>query len=751
MVSTVHCAQGTIEILTFPNDLDEEEEDFDESAFDDLRTGKAKQAAPRASGPGLTSKHLLRFFDPSLASSKNLTGAHADESGFFGTYRRLFERLAEEERIATPYTDEDNGSPLEYPSFGYSHTPYVFAKGDEATVHQTQVKDFYAGWTGFASRKGFGWADKYRGSDAPDRRIKRLMEKENKRDRDTARREYNDTVRSLAAFLRKRDPRVKAWQQSQAVGGAEYEAKAKQTREEANKRMKERQAAAERHQAEMQDWQKAEEVIVSDFEDSDDYDDDSDEEDQEGGEQSSSAAAWKLQANRTDGEAEEEGEEDDPSSWTCVACDKFFRSEAAFMNHEQSKKHKQEVRRLRREMHEENDALGLSSGDEATLDSAAAQSLPPQSVPSSRKSKKKQKKQKKAQMQAEQALADEDAEAHEVGSAQAGEAEGEVDLFDMKHPMMKALIEQHNSIPMLSNWAAPQTDPRLQPLKERPPGSFDVFGYGSLIFKPPPHVIGRTPGFIKGFMRRFAQHSVDHRGTPERPGRVVTLISSQDWHKFKDADAEQDTPEGDIVWGYTYTIDPDHALQVKAYLDWREKNGYTETRVTVWASETEKVLDNVLVYVGLPDNPAFVGPSDMDELAMRIFTCEGPSGRNDEYLLSLAEAVRHLAPQVKDSYLFGLEERVLALRAKIPVENGHVLEKQESLTRKGKKGEGKAPKAGEVSTKLGVCGFVLTPYLASGLQRLPISLSFSLQAFRSHSVFWPRCRRQGRPMGRSAG
>lgn len=48
---------------------------------------------------------------------------------------------------------------------------------------------------GFSTAKSFSWRDQWKYSDAPDRRVKRAMEKENKRARDAGRREFNDTVR----------------------------------------------------------------------------------------------------------------------------------------------------------------------------------------------------------------------------------------------------------------------------------------------------------------------------------------------------------------------------------------------------------------------------------------------------------------------------------------------------------------------------------------------------------------------------
>lgn len=176
-----------------------EDEGLDEDTFQAFRTGKKKPppAPTGSSAPGMTPRQLMRFLDASLCI--DVTPPSADETGFFATYRRLFERLAEEEKAAAPYPGEKQWSYDDMPGFGYAHTPYLHTKADvvagELPPNQTPARDFYAVWSNFTSRKGFGWRDSYRLQDAPDRRVKRLMEKGNKKMRDTARREYNDVVR----------------------------------------------------------------------------------------------------------------------------------------------------------------------------------------------------------------------------------------------------------------------------------------------------------------------------------------------------------------------------------------------------------------------------------------------------------------------------------------------------------------------------------------------------------------------------
>lgn len=194
-----------------------------------------------------------------------------------------------------------------------------------------------------------------------------------------------------------------------------------------------------------------------------------------------------------------------------------------------------------------------------------------------------------------------------------------------------------------------------------PQTPFIIFGYGSLIFKPPPHVISQVSGFLKGYVRRFAQKSHDHRGTPENPGRVVTLIHKEDWDRFSAADA---FPDEDVVWGIAYTIDPLYVSEVRDYLDHREKDGYTLETLDIYTIEngTEKVIiHNAFCYVGRPDNPSFLGSEPIDALAERISQSVGPSGRNKDYLYRLAESVRELAPASYDSHLYALETKLKEL------------------------------------------------------------------------------------------
>ncbi|KAK4042072.1 ChaC-like protein-domain-containing protein [Parachaetomium inaequale] len=197
---------------------------------------------------------------------------------------------------------------------------------------------------------------------------------------------------------------------------------------------------------------------------------------------------------------------------------------------------------------------------------------------------------------------------------------------------------------------------------------FWLFGYGSLIWKPPPHFDRRIPGWVTGYVRRFWQ---DHRGTPEAPGRVVTLISRSYWEQL--TDHHDSAP--DRVWGVAYRIKPDRVAEVKEYLDIREINGYTihytpfhpapaPDGLTQHHRRDHRHPIRTLVYIGTPDNDQFVGPQDPQELAEHIYRSAGPSGPNRDYLWGLEAALDELSPESGDEHVTDLSNRLRAVAAR---------------------------------------------------------------------------------------
>ena len=200
-----------------------------------------------------------------------------------------------------------------------------------------------------------------------------------------------------------------------------------------------------------------------------------------------------------------------------------------------------------------------------------------------------------------------------------------------------------------------------------------LFGYGSLIYKADFPYLQRRPASIANWTRRFWQGSHDHRGTPEAPGRVVTIIEEA----------------GAICHGMAYLVTP----EVFAHLDHREKNGYLRLATTITfddgdsGSATSGQNGNDrndsnhgndgngsndgndsngsnggvvgLVYIATPDNTAFLGEASEQEIARHIARSTGPSGPNSDYLNHLAHALRELGRH--DRHVFEIERHLADL------------------------------------------------------------------------------------------
>lgn len=146
------------------------------------------------------------------------------------------------------------------------------------------------------------------------------------------------------------------------------------------------------------------------------------------------------------------------------------------------------------------------------------------------------------------------------------------------------------------------------------------------------------------------------------------MIHKEDWEAFSGSDP---FPHEDIVWGIAYTIDPAYQAEVRDYLDYREKDGYTLETVDVYSMERgcEKVMiRGALCYVGRNDNPSFIGSEPLDVLAERIWVSVGPSGPNKDYLYDLAKSVENLGPESRDLHLAALEIKVRALDNTVDIE-----------------------------------------------------------------------------------
>lgn len=164
-----------------------------------------------------------------------------------------------------------------------------------------------------------------------------------------------------------------------------------------------------------------------------------------------------------------------------------------------------------------------------------------------------------------------------------------------------------------------------------------VFGYGSLIYKVDFDYLESQTAHIFGYERRFWQGSHDHRGTPENPGRVLTLSSVKSARCF----------------GRAFRVE--HS--VFDHLDHREKNGYLREQIPIHLTDGRNVAG--LVYIASPDNAAYLGDASVEDIAKHIFRSEGPSGPNRDYVYQLADALR--AHNEADEHVFEVEQAIKSL------------------------------------------------------------------------------------------
>ncbi|KAK8537624.1 hypothetical protein V6N13_096565 [Hibiscus sabdariffa] len=241
---------------------------------------------------------LFSFFSNTVYSGYSDKGR-----GFYKVYSELFSKIYANEIDFARKLGLGLDIVKEAPLMGNLESPY------------TQVTAFYNYWLGFSTVMDFVWVDEYDVMAGPNRKSRRVMEEENKKLRKKAKREYNETVRGLAEFVKKRDKRVI----DMGVKRKEEMERKKEEERERKKLEKERLARVQAY--EEPEWAKVEEDEVDDWD-------------------------------------EMEEKEREKEEFYCVACSKKFKSEKQWKNHEQSKKHKEKVEELRESLLDEEEEEG---------------------------------------------------------------------------------------------------------------------------------------------------------------------------------------------------------------------------------------------------------------------------------------------------------------------------------------------------------------------------------------------------------
>jgi len=292
---------------------------YDDHRESILRGGDG--TASHADGSVSLTPDLWKFFSVSC-----FEGFGDDEKSFFRIYSGVFNSIVEIEK------ESGIGKVGDFPSLGTSKSS------------REEVLVFYAFWEAFSSKLSFGWMDQFNPNEGENRWQKRTIEKENLKLRSSAKKDYDQLVQRLVQFVKKRDIRVLAIiRERQEV----KERKEEERRREVERKKAERRAAREGWEDQLKE---REQEIQAE-------------------EEARGSKIYRL----ADEDLDEEDENKEQLVWQCVACSKNFKSQKQLANHENSKKHKESVKKMEKKiMEQEEEALRLA---QLEVDAAAETSF----------------------------------------------------------------------------------------------------------------------------------------------------------------------------------------------------------------------------------------------------------------------------------------------------------------------------------------------------------------------------------------
>lgn len=171
------------------------------------------------------------------------------------------------------------------------------------------------------------------------------------------------------------------------------------------------------------------------------------------------------------------------------------------------------------------------------------------------------------------------------------------------------------------------------------PGRVWVFAFGSLMWNPAFHFVERRTARIHGFHRQFCLWSRAGRGSPERPGLMLSLET------------------GGSCTGVVYRLER-HAAATELDVIWRREM-FTMSYRPVWTTAyTPRGKEPAIAFSANREHERYVPGLEDAVIARYLATGAGPMGRCCDYLFDTVAHLRQIG--IRDRRLEALEARVRA-------------------------------------------------------------------------------------------
>jgi cation transport protein ChaC len=171
------------------------------------------------------------------------------------------------------------------------------------------------------------------------------------------------------------------------------------------------------------------------------------------------------------------------------------------------------------------------------------------------------------------------------------------------------------------------------------PGSVWVFAFGSLIWNPAFHYAERRTARIHGFHRQFCLWARAGRGSPEKPGLMLSLVS------------------GGSCAGVAYRLSED-AVTTELDVLWRREMATMAYRPVWTLARTPEGPVPAIAFSANPEHERYVPGLEEEAIARYLATGAGVMGRCCDYLFDTVAHLRQLG--IRDRRLEALEAKVRA-------------------------------------------------------------------------------------------